>query len=366
MSTLIESTAQASVDAVMGQIVGELGASLGVLLTDLGLRCGLWATLRGAGALSRDRPGRPRRRPGGSGPRVGPRSGRRRIPGLRARHGSLRPARTRRDRLAGRARRCDGRRLHRDVAVDAGRVRRSGRRLPCRRQFRLASARLPPLARRRSVDPRPAAGRGDLCGRRGDAGDRGRSRRRRPGARRRLRLRVSNDCDRGPFPVRDGGRVGLPPSSIEEARRIAEAAGVAGRVAFTVGAATDLPGSNYSLISYFDSLHDFGEPIRRVARGAGCARARRRGARRRCRRRRAGRRQSQSDGPHVLRVSTLICTPNALSQQPPGSAGAARDVRGRRAAHRGRPRSRVHARDEIDRAGHDEPPARPSPIAAVP
>jgi hypothetical protein len=36
----------------MGKIVTELGASLGILLTDLGLRSGLWAALRDAGPVS--------------------------------------------------------------------------------------------------------------------------------------------------------------------------------------------------------------------------------------------------------------------------------------------------------------------------
>jgi hypothetical protein len=36
----------------MGQIVAELGASLGVLLSDLGLRLGIWQAMAGSGSVS--------------------------------------------------------------------------------------------------------------------------------------------------------------------------------------------------------------------------------------------------------------------------------------------------------------------------
>ena len=42
----------AAVEAQMGKIVTELGAALGVLLTSLGTRSGLWAALAGAGPLT--------------------------------------------------------------------------------------------------------------------------------------------------------------------------------------------------------------------------------------------------------------------------------------------------------------------------
>ena len=41
-----------AVEAQMGKIVTELGAALGVLLTSLGTRSGLWAALAGAGPLT--------------------------------------------------------------------------------------------------------------------------------------------------------------------------------------------------------------------------------------------------------------------------------------------------------------------------
>lgn len=48
--------------------------------------------------------------------------------------------------------------------------------------------------------------------------------------------------------------------SIERARQAATEAGVADRVTFVVADARDFPGSDYDLISYFDCLHDMGDP----------------------------------------------------------------------------------------------------------
>ena len=50
-------------------------------------------------------------------------------------------------------------------------------------------------------------------------------------------------------------------SSIEEARRNAADAGVAGRVTFEVARAVDYPGTGYGLICFFDCLHDMGDPV---------------------------------------------------------------------------------------------------------
>lgn len=50
-------------------------------------------------------------------------------------------------------------------------------------------------------------------------------------------------------------------SSIEEARRNALEAGVAGRVTFEVARAVDYPGTGYGLICFFDCLHDMGDPV---------------------------------------------------------------------------------------------------------
>lgn len=49
--------------------------------------------------------------------------------------------------------------------------------------------------------------------------------------------------------------------SIELARERAESGGVGGRVSFDVAKAKDFPGSDYDLVTYFDCLHDMGDPV---------------------------------------------------------------------------------------------------------
>jgi ubiquinone/menaquinone biosynthesis C-methylase UbiE len=49
--------------------------------------------------------------------------------------------------------------------------------------------------------------------------------------------------------------------SLIEARRHAQAAGVADRVDYSVARATDYPDRQYGLICFFDTLHDLGDPI---------------------------------------------------------------------------------------------------------
>jgi len=49
--------------------------------------------------------------------------------------------------------------------------------------------------------------------------------------------------------------------SIELARSRAKAAGVADRIEFTVASAKDFPGNDYDLVTYFDCLHDMGDPV---------------------------------------------------------------------------------------------------------
>jgi len=49
--------------------------------------------------------------------------------------------------------------------------------------------------------------------------------------------------------------------SIEQARVAAEEADVAGRVTFEVAAAKDFPAQSYDLVAFFDCLHDMGDPI---------------------------------------------------------------------------------------------------------
>jgi SAM-dependent methyltransferase len=49
--------------------------------------------------------------------------------------------------------------------------------------------------------------------------------------------------------------------SIDNARRAAEAAGVADRVTFDVASAKDYPRNDYALVAFFDCLHDMGDPV---------------------------------------------------------------------------------------------------------
>jgi 2-polyprenyl-3-methyl-5-hydroxy-6-metoxy-1,4-benzoquinol methylase len=49
-------------------------------------------------------------------------------------------------------------------------------------------------------------------------------------------------------------------ASIEKARRLAAEQGLADRVTFEVATAQDFPGEKYDLITFFDSLHDQGDP----------------------------------------------------------------------------------------------------------
>ncbi|MEZ5427791.1 MAG: methyltransferase domain-containing protein [Pyrinomonadaceae bacterium] len=103
--------------------------------------------------------------------------------------------------------------------------------------------------------------------------------------------------------------------SIETARRKAEAAGVSDRVTFAVAKSKEYPGTDYDFVTFFDCLHDMGDPV---------------GAARHVRRSLkedgswmivepfAGDRTEENLNP-VGRVyysaSTLICTPASLSQE---------------------------------------------------
>jgi hypothetical protein len=104
--------------------------------------------------------------------------------------------------------------------------------------------------------------------------------------------------------------------SVAHARDAARTAGLE-RIRFEVAAATDLPGADYCLITFFDTLHDLGDPVGALVRA----------------------REALADDGVVLlvelrsedsvegnlnpagrmfySVSTLICTPNAVSQQIP-------------------------------------------------
>ena len=51
------------------------------------------------------------------------------------------------------------------------------------------------------------------------------------------------------------------PASIKWARKAAEDAGVADRITFEVASAKDFPGKAYDLVTFFDCLHDMGDPV---------------------------------------------------------------------------------------------------------
>ncbi len=105
------------------------------------------------------------------------------------------------------------------------------------------------------------------------------------------------------------------PPSIESARQGAEAAGVADRASFEVAPAKEYPGQNYDLVTFFDCLHDMGDPAGAAAHVHGTLR---------------------DDGTWMIvepfahdrlddnlnpvgriyyAASTMICTPASLSQE---------------------------------------------------
>ena len=51
------------------------------------------------------------------------------------------------------------------------------------------------------------------------------------------------------------------PASVEWARRAADKAGVRDHATFEVAAAKDYPGAGYDLVTFFDCLHDMGDPV---------------------------------------------------------------------------------------------------------
>jgi 2-polyprenyl-3-methyl-5-hydroxy-6-metoxy-1,4-benzoquinol methylase len=50
-------------------------------------------------------------------------------------------------------------------------------------------------------------------------------------------------------------------ASVHRAEQLAKEAGLADRCRFEVGAAKDYPGNNYDLVTFFDCLHDMGDPV---------------------------------------------------------------------------------------------------------
>jgi SAM-dependent methyltransferase len=107
-------------------------------------------------------------------------------------------------------------------------------------------------------------------------------------------------------------------ASIARARKAAAEAGLGSQVTFEVADAAGLPGREYDLVTFFDCLHDLGDPV---------------GALRRAREalaqdgsvllvEHAGSERPEENlnpaGRFFYAASALVCTPNALAQ---GSAG---------------------------------------------
>jgi len=107
-------------------------------------------------------------------------------------------------------------------------------------------------------------------------------------------------------------------ASVARARKAAAEAGVAGRVTFEVADAAGLPGDGYDLVTFFDCLHDLADPA---------------GALRRARKalaaggsvllvEHAGSERTEENlnpaGRFFYAVSALVCTPNALAHGSPG------------------------------------------------
>ena len=88
--------------------------------------------------------------------------------------------------------------------------------------------------------------------------------------------------------------------SIDAARKLAAEADITSRVRFEVAGAKDFPGRDYDLITYFDCLHDMGDPVGALAhaRSALTPERRRDAGRALCHRRHRG--QSQQPRPVVL------------------------------------------------------------------
>jgi SAM-dependent methyltransferase len=110
--------------------------------------------------------------------------------------------------------------------------------------------------------------------------------------------------------------------SVDAARKLAAESGVTGRTHFEVAAATEFPGRDFDLITYFDCLHDMGDPVGALAHARDAL---------------------APDGVVMLvepyaaddvsgnlnplgrlfySASTLICTPASLSQEPGAALGA--------------------------------------------
>lgn len=103
--------------------------------------------------------------------------------------------------------------------------------------------------------------------------------------------------------------------SVERARQAAQHAGVADRVRFEVAAAKSYPGTDYDLVTFFDCLHDMGDPVGAAAYVRGTLR---KDGTWMIVEPYAGDRLEENLTPVgrlYYSASTMICTPASLSQE---------------------------------------------------
>ena len=114
--------------------------------------------------------------------------------------------------------------------------------------------------------------------------------------------------------------------SIEHARADAAAAGLADRVTFSVAQATAFPGHDYDLVTFFDCLHDMGDPIGAARQACGALAP---GGTAMIVEPMAGERVEENFNP-VGRIfsgaSVLCCTPNAICAGGPALGTIATDT----------------------------------------
>jgi SAM-dependent methyltransferase len=103
-------------------------------------------------------------------------------------------------------------------------------------------------------------------------------------------------------------------ASVAHARQAAAHVGLADRVRFERGSATDLPGSGYGLVTFFDALHDLGDPVGALMQAGDVLAP---GGAVLVIEPLAGDRVEENftpSGRMFYAISTMVCTPNAVSQ----------------------------------------------------
>lgn len=109
-------------------------------------------------------------------------------------------------------------------------------------------------------------------------------------------------------------------TSIARARKLAAEAGVADRASFEIAAAEDFPGDNYDLVAFLDCFHDFGDPRGAATHAHGALKGD--GTMLLVELQAGDRLEDNFNlfGRVLYFTSTLLCVPNALSQNADGEA----------------------------------------------